>query len=100
VTVAVAVAHDCAGGVVYASVAVEDGKAEEAEPVPFSCFARFWNAVNECGSGSAGALIANTIPWPQCPVCSQWNQNGVSPPATANSQVSRRAVTFDSKWLG
>lgn len=81
----------------YVSVALAD--ADAAEVVPFSCIASAWNALNECGSGSAGGLIAKTMPFPQCPVCSQWNQKGVLAEGIANSQVSRRPVTLDSKWL-
>jgi hypothetical protein len=57
VTVAVAVCQCWGGGVEKALVVacVDD-------PVPLVAMASFWNALNEWGSGSAGALIAKTIP--------------------------------------
>ena len=54
VTVAVAVCQCCGGGV-EKELLVED-------PVPLVAMASFWKALNEWGSGSAGALIAKTIP--------------------------------------
>ena len=53
-TVAVAVCQCCGGGV-EKELLVED-------PVPLVAMASFWKALNEWGSGSAGALIAKTIP--------------------------------------
>ena len=34
------------------------------------------NTLNEFGAGSAGGLIANTIPEAQCPIWPQWNHSG------------------------
>lgn len=62
VIVAVAVSHGWSGGVVNASDWLGLGGAEEPVEVPLSAIARFWNAVKECGSGSAGGLMAKTIP--------------------------------------
>jgi hypothetical protein len=60
------------GSVVTAAAVDDAAVVEVAEAaVPFCAIAAALNAVNELGAGSAGALIANTMPWPQCPVCSQ-----------------------------
>lgn len=64
VTVAVTVTNDGGGGVTYADVDVEVAALVIEFDVVFEAvaLASAWKAEKECGFGSAGALIANTIP--------------------------------------